>query len=145
MTAPSWDHARSVLAVRLDTLGDVLMTTPAIRALSGAGRPARREITLLTSPAGDAYELRGPRLVLKAGAFSFDEKGGTETAKTFAKNFSAKITQLATVTPLYADLQNVADMSVVAALIRKDCLLSQCLKQRFQTRLAFDPGRLLDA
>lgn len=78
---------------------------------------------LLVSAQSDAYELRGPRLILKAGAFSFDEKGGTETARTFAKNFTAKIPQLATVTPLYADLQNVADMSVVAALIRKDDLV----------------------
>jgi hypothetical protein len=77
---------------------------------------------LLVSPGGDAYELRGPRLILKAGALPFDEKGATETAKTFAKNFSAKIPQLATMVPLYADLQNVADMSVVAALIRKDDL-----------------------
>ncbi len=77
---------------------------------------------LLVSAHSDAYELRGPRLILKAGAFSFDEKGGTDTAKTFARNFTAKIPQLATVTPLYADLQNVADMSVVAALVRKDNL-----------------------
>src|SRR3954454_23977287 len=49
-----WADARRILVVRLDGLGDVLMTTPAIRALSGAGRPARREITLPTSPAGAA-------------------------------------------------------------------------------------------
>jgi len=49
-----WADARRILVVRLDGLGDVLMTTPAIRALAGAGRPARREITLLTSPAGAA-------------------------------------------------------------------------------------------
>ena len=77
---------------------------------------------LLVSTNADAYELRGQRLILKAGAFSFDEKGGTETARTFAKNFTAKIPQLATVVPLYADLQNIADMSVLAALIRKDDL-----------------------
>jgi hypothetical protein len=77
---------------------------------------------LLVSPDADAFELRGPRLVLKAGAFSFDPKGATETSKTFAKNFSAKITQLATTVPLYADLQNVVDLSVVAALIRKEQL-----------------------
>lgn len=53
-TAPQWKHAKRVLAVRLDTLGDVLMTTPAIRALKQAetGRP--RHITLLTSSAGAA-------------------------------------------------------------------------------------------
>ena len=39
-----WDATRNVLCVRLDALGDVLMTTPAIRALT---RPDRR-IPLLT-------------------------------------------------------------------------------------------------
>src|SRR5947199_6386619 len=45
-----WDEAENVLCVRLDTLGDVLMTTPALRALKES-RPGRR-LTLLTSPAG---------------------------------------------------------------------------------------------
>src|SRR5829696_744968 len=45
-----WQRARRVLCVRLDTIGDVVMTGPAIRALAESGsRPA---ITLLTSPAG---------------------------------------------------------------------------------------------
>jgi lipopolysaccharide heptosyltransferase II len=48
----TWERAKNVLAVRLDHLGDVLMTTPAIRALK-EGRPDRR-VTLLTSPAGAA-------------------------------------------------------------------------------------------
>ena len=45
-----WDAPRDVLCVRLDTIGDVLMTTPAIRAL----REQRegRTITLLTSRIG---------------------------------------------------------------------------------------------
>src|SRR5581483_10898955 len=45
-----WTEAKNVLAVRLDNIGDVLMTTPAIRALKESV-PGRR-ITLLTSPAG---------------------------------------------------------------------------------------------
>jgi lipopolysaccharide heptosyltransferase II len=47
---PGWDEARNVLAVRLDAIGDVLMTTPAIRALRGS--PPHRSVTLLTSSAG---------------------------------------------------------------------------------------------
>jgi lipopolysaccharide heptosyltransferase II len=47
-----WAGARRVLAVRLDALGDVLMTTPALRALAEA-RPSI-DLTLLTSPAGAA-------------------------------------------------------------------------------------------
>lgn len=46
----TWDEARRVLAVRLDSLGDVLMTTPALRALRESV-PGRR-ITLMTGPAG---------------------------------------------------------------------------------------------
>jgi lipopolysaccharide heptosyltransferase II len=48
--AASWRGAGNVLAIRLDSLGDVLMTSPALRALK-AGRQGRR-LTLLTSPAG---------------------------------------------------------------------------------------------
>ena len=47
-----WDDAVNVLAVRLDAMGDVLMTGPGLRALT-EGRPDRR-VTLLTSPAGAA-------------------------------------------------------------------------------------------
>jgi lipopolysaccharide heptosyltransferase II len=43
-----WERAKRILAVRLDSMGDVLMTGPALRAL--ASRGAR--VALLTSPAG---------------------------------------------------------------------------------------------
>jgi lipopolysaccharide heptosyltransferase II len=46
----TWDCARDILCVRLDSLGDVLMTTPAIRALKESV-PGRR-VTLLTSASG---------------------------------------------------------------------------------------------
>lgn len=49
-TTNTWNDAENILCIRLDSIGDVLMTTPAIRALKEA-RPGRR-ITLLTSPAG---------------------------------------------------------------------------------------------
>jgi lipopolysaccharide heptosyltransferase II len=45
-----WTDARNVLCVRLDSLGDVLLTTPAICALKRGA--ANRRITLLTSPSG---------------------------------------------------------------------------------------------
>jgi lipopolysaccharide heptosyltransferase II len=50
MTSAGWAQARRILGVRLDAMGDVLMTTPALRALK-ASAPGRH-ITLLTSPAG---------------------------------------------------------------------------------------------
>jgi lipopolysaccharide heptosyltransferase II len=50
--APCWHDARRLLCVRLDSLGDVLMCTPAVRVLRAA-RPGRT-ITLLSSPSGAA-------------------------------------------------------------------------------------------
>jgi lipopolysaccharide heptosyltransferase II len=52
MTAAGWQDAGNLLCIRLDYLGDVLMMTPAIRALKQS-RPGRR-ITLITSPGGAA-------------------------------------------------------------------------------------------
>ncbi|MFL5779263.1 MAG: glycosyltransferase family 9 protein [Chloroflexota bacterium] len=49
MTGPL-DGARRILAVRLDAMGDVLMTTPALRALRRGAPDAH--LALLTSPAG---------------------------------------------------------------------------------------------
>jgi lipopolysaccharide heptosyltransferase II len=45
-----WRKASNLLCVRLDSMGDVLMTEPALRALRNS-HPGRR-LTLLTSPAG---------------------------------------------------------------------------------------------
>ncbi len=45
-----WDHTRNILCIRLDSLGDVLMTSPAIRALKEGN--LERRITLLTSASG---------------------------------------------------------------------------------------------
>ena len=45
-----WADAKRILVVRLDALGDVLMTTPAFRALAQSGPDVR--LTLLTSPVG---------------------------------------------------------------------------------------------
>jgi lipopolysaccharide heptosyltransferase II len=52
MSAAGWDDARNILCVRLDALGDVLMCTPALRALRQAG--AGRRLTLLSSHSGVA-------------------------------------------------------------------------------------------
>lgn len=49
---PAWSSARKILCVRLDSMGDVLMTTPAMRALKE--RLPGSRLTLLTSPAGAA-------------------------------------------------------------------------------------------
>jgi lipopolysaccharide heptosyltransferase II len=55
-----WRRARRILCVRLDQLGDVLMTTPAIRALKESG--SRRRITLLTSSGGGSIARLVPEI-----------------------------------------------------------------------------------
>ncbi|MEA2364606.1 MAG: hypothetical protein QOI32_118, partial [Thermoleophilaceae bacterium] len=52
MAGADWSTAAELLCVRLDTIGDVLMTGPALRALRSSG--ARPRITLLTSGPGAA-------------------------------------------------------------------------------------------
>ncbi|KOP23179.1 glycosyl transferase [Hapalosiphon sp. MRB220] len=56
----NWDSAENILCIRLDTIGDVLMTTPAIRALKVSN--PRRRITLLTSSAGADISLLVPEI-----------------------------------------------------------------------------------
>lgn len=50
MIDPAWASAERILAVRLDNLGDVLVTGPAIRAIKESLPEA--ELTLLASPVG---------------------------------------------------------------------------------------------
>jgi lipopolysaccharide heptosyltransferase II len=59
MRAP-WQQARRILCVRLDSLGDVLMCTPAMRALRHA--VPGRTLTLLGSPSGVAAQPFIPEL-----------------------------------------------------------------------------------
>jgi lipopolysaccharide heptosyltransferase II len=56
----AWNRADIVLCVRLDTIGDVLMTTPAVRALKEA-RLGRR-ILFLTSSAGAEAAMLVPEI-----------------------------------------------------------------------------------
>lgn len=58
--AQGWHEARNLLCIRLDNMGDVLMTTPALRALKAA-RPDRR-ITLLASGSGAAIAPHVPEI-----------------------------------------------------------------------------------
>ena len=77
---------------------------------------------LKVSADGNAYELRGRRVKVLAGAFSFDPRGATEKAMAFAKKFTDRMAAVAVAEPLVAELQNVADLSMVASLVRYDKL-----------------------
>jgi lipopolysaccharide heptosyltransferase II len=47
---PSWEETENILCIRLDNLGDVVMTTPAFKGVKDS-KPGRK-VTLLSSPAG---------------------------------------------------------------------------------------------
>ena len=57
MIDPSWSQARRVLAIRLDNLGDVLVTTPALHALKQALRAWLPEVVLFRKKQGFAMPL----------------------------------------------------------------------------------------
>jgi hypothetical protein len=77
---------------------------------------------LLESPDGNAFQIRGQRLQVKSGQLVFDTRDATPKAQTFARRLTEKMPQLAQAAPIYADLQNLADLSVLAALIRQEKL-----------------------
>ena len=90
---------------------------------------------LLVSDDGTAFELRGPRLRLLCGALNFDPRGATPAANAYAKAFTEKIPALAGAMVEFAELQNVTDLSIVAALIRMD---------KLDERVRWDPSWLLE-
>lgn len=76
---------------------------------------------LRVSPDGLAYELRGQRLVLKA-TYGYDDRPATRSAQAWANRVNREMEQIADAMPLFADLQNMADMLILASLIRTDKL-----------------------
>jgi hypothetical protein len=90
---------------------------------------------LRVSPDGEAYEIRGQRLLVRAGGFDFDPRGATEKAMTFAAQFTKNTPALATAVSLFAELQNITDESLLANLIRRD---------RLAEKVGWDTSWLLD-
>lgn len=93
-----WSGVRRILAIRLDAMGDVLMTTPALHALRS--RPATERLTLLTSPAGAAVASLIPDVDdvivyeapwMKAGAAHGTEIDQALIAELAAQRFDAAV------------------------------------------------------
>ena len=92
MTAGRWQQAKRILCIRLDYMGDVLMTTPAFRALKQSIPGC--EITLLTSHGGHAVARFIPEIDqlipyaapwMKSGAEQ-DPKADAELIATLARH-----------------------------------------------------------
>ncbi len=85
MSTASWQTAERILCVRLDNLGDVLMTTPALCAVKRSAR--RRHVTLLTSPAGSSLAGMSPdidRIISYAPPWMKPSPGDAGRGQTFA-------------------------------------------------------------
>jgi hypothetical protein len=90
---------------------------------------------LLVAEDANAYEFRGQRLGIKAGGFDFDPRGATDKAKAFAERLTKAIPAYSQAVPLFAELQNVADVSLLAVLIRHD---------RLDAKVGWDASWILD-
>ncbi len=77
---------------------------------------------LLVSPDGLSFGIRGQRLKVNAGGFDFDPRGATPKAMAWSRQFTQDIPGLCAAVPLFAELQNIADESLLANLIRHDNL-----------------------
>jgi hypothetical protein len=77
---------------------------------------------LQVSPEGDAFEFRGPRLKVLVGSQPFNPQGASDAQRRFAENLSKKMPDAAARLDAFADLQNITDCFMVAALIRSDRL-----------------------
>ena len=91
-----WHAVRNVLAVRLDNLGDVLMTTPALAAIRHT-LPAAR-ITLLASPAGAAVAAHVPVIddvIAFEAAWMKHPRAGNDDAHDLGQRESRLVDRLA--------------------------------------------------
>jgi lipopolysaccharide heptosyltransferase II len=104
----AWRRARRILCVRLDSLGDVLMCTPAMRALRDA-LPGRR-LTLLGSPSGAAAAPFVPEIddVIHHAAPWMKDGAGTHEEPHRAAHQAAHLADLALVQALAARVFDAA-------------------------------------
>lgn len=78
---------------------------------------------LAVSEDGLSYRFTGPRLKVKAGAQQFNDKSAvTPAATAFAKRFSDRMAEVAPRLDAIADLQNIADLFLIAVLLKNDKL-----------------------
>lgn len=80
---------------------------------------------LLVSEDGLSFGIRGQRLQIKAGAIPFEPANATPKALAWGKSMTEKMPALIESVPLFAELANVADLSLLAGLIRHDKLDSR--------------------
>ncbi|QDU63603.1 hypothetical protein Pan216_44840 [Planctomycetes bacterium Pan216] len=94
--------------------------------------------SLIVAPEGDAYELRGQGLrVLASDSPTGRSNSSGPSAEAFAKQFTEHFPEMEAAIPVLADLRNVTDLGVLAALIGTDRLHE---KAEWDLRWILDPS-----
>src|SRR5205823_4903087 len=88
---------------------------------------------ILTSADRKAFQLQGQELqvlseneMLTATGQRVHTGNSDELNRQFARNFTAHFRELAAKYPVYAELENLADLSLVAAILRSEELPAKC-------------------
>ena len=137
MNANGWSRARNVLAVRLDSMGDVLMTGPALRALREAA-PGRR-ITLLTSPEGAAAARLLPEVdeVIEYRAPWMKTPAGTEADLALLEQLRDRGFEAAVIFTVYS--QNPLPAALLTYLAGIPLRLAYCRENPYQLLTDWQP------
>jgi Protein of unknown function (DUF1598) len=77
---------------------------------------------LVVSPKGDAFELRGLAMELNSSGSQTAQTDATEGVQQFTAQFNQHFQKLADAIPSFADLWNLTDLGLMAALIARDKL-----------------------
>lgn len=80
---------------------------------------------LAVSPDGTVYAIPGPGLKVLASDSPQLQETQHPAANAFAADLTQKLPQLETLVPVFGDLHNLADVSILAALIAEDHLATQ--------------------
>lgn len=80
-----------------------------------------------TNDDGTAFQFSGQRMQLMSQSETVDAAGNRQASpfktisqEKFAKNFTERFGELASVSPVFAELQNLTDLSIMAALLQKE-------------------------
>jgi ADP-heptose:LPS heptosyltransferase len=146
MSTAGWASARDILCVRLDALGDVLMCTPALRALRQA-RPGRR-LTLLGSHSGAAApfidELDGGQLGAAIRLASVTVSNNTGPAHMAAAIGTPLVDLYALTNPQHTPWQ-VEHRLLFHDVACRNCYKSVCPQGHHDCLVKIDPARVADA
>src|SRR5688500_1443317 len=141
MFSEAWKSCKNILCIRLDNMGDVLMSQPAIRALKE--RVPGRKVTLLTSGAGSSI---APFIPEVDETISFDvpwvktnETSGEQQLLALANELRSRKFDAAVIFTVYSQNPLPAAMLCYLAGIKK--VLGYCRENPYQLITQWVPDK----